>query len=233
MTTPATRYGPPSTARHYGKHRGIVTDTADPRSLGRLRARVPEVLADVESGWAWPSVPYAGDGSGLFAVPPPGTGVWIEFEAGDVSRPIWTGCWWGDSGLPADEAGTAATPTLKILRSEKGLLVALDDDARTVTVSDSDGANLVTVAAQDGTVTVKANSKVVVEAPQVELTANAAHALVFGDQLLQYLTQVAQTYQAHMHPGQANAGGPVSPAPPQPTLAPPSSALLSTKVTTG
>ncbi|MBU0596503.1 phage baseplate assembly protein V, partial [Candidatus Bipolaricaulota bacterium] len=69
--------------RHYGKHRAIVTDNEDPRGLGRIRARVPEVLGDVETGWALPCSPYAGDGAGLYAVPDPGAGVWIEFEAGD------------------------------------------------------------------------------------------------------------------------------------------------------
>jgi len=72
------------TERYYGKYRGIVTDNEDPRGLGRIRARVPEVLGDVETGWALPCAPYAGDGSGQFTVPSPGAGVWIEFEAGNV-----------------------------------------------------------------------------------------------------------------------------------------------------
>ena len=29
-------------------------------------------------------------------------GVWIEFEGGDVSYPIWTGCYWRDGELPSD-----------------------------------------------------------------------------------------------------------------------------------
>ena len=42
--------------RHYGKYRGIVTDNQDSKHLGRLKARVPEVLANVETGWALPSL---------------------------------------------------------------------------------------------------------------------------------------------------------------------------------
>ena len=34
--------------------------------------------------------------SGFYAIPPIGAGVWIEFEAGDVSRPIWVGRVVGD-----------------------------------------------------------------------------------------------------------------------------------------
>lgn len=126
--------------RHYGKHRGIVTDNQDPSNLGRLRARVPEVLGDVETGWALPCVPYAGDGEGLFTVPSVGAGVWIEFEAGDVSRPIWTGCWWGDGQLP-----NQAAPTVKLLKTASGHTILLDDTSGSekVEITDKNGAKIV------------------------------------------------------------------------------------------
>jgi uncharacterized protein involved in type VI secretion and phage assembly len=221
------------TARHYGKYRGLVTDNGDPNNLGRLRARVPEVLADVESGWALPSLPYAGDGSGLYAVPEAGTGVWIEFEAGDVSRPIWTGCWWGGGQLPKDNGGTAATPPMKIIRSEQGLMVSMDDDGQTIHVSDKDAKNVLEIQVQPGKITIKGATKAVVEAPQIELVENATHPVVFGDQLLQYLNQLVQTYQTHMHPGETALGFPVTPAPPLPPLPPATPSLLSQKVKTG
>ena len=222
-----------SADRHYGKYRGRVTDNADPKKLGRVRANVPEVLADVETGWALPCASYSGDKSGAYTVPAAGAGVWIEFEAGDVSRPIWSGCWWSSGKLPTDEGGTEATPDLKILRSEQGLMVALHDDSKSIAVSDSNGSNLLLIESQSGTITVKAASKIVVEAPQIELVDSAAHALVFGDSLLSYLNQLVSQFNAHMHPGQSNGGGPVSPAPPSPTFSPATSDLLSTKVKTG
>ena len=89
-----------TTLRHWGKYRGTVVDNADPQTQGRLRATVPEVLGDVDSGWALPCAPYGGDGSGMYAVPAVGSGVWVEFEAGDVSRPIWVGCWCGPGAAP-------------------------------------------------------------------------------------------------------------------------------------
>src|SRR5918994_2317984 len=78
--------------RHYGKYRGIVSDNEDEKNLGRLKAQVPEVLGDVATGWALPAAPFGGDGIGLFTVPPPGSRVWIEFEAGGVLRPLLGGC---------------------------------------------------------------------------------------------------------------------------------------------
>ena len=41
--------------KHYGKFRGIVTDNSDPNNQGRLKARVPAVLQDVPTGWAYPA----------------------------------------------------------------------------------------------------------------------------------------------------------------------------------
>ncbi len=228
-----TAYLHQQASRHYGKCRGLVTDNQDPKGLGRLRARVPEILGTEETGWALPCAPYAGDGSGLFAVPAPGAGVWIEFESGDVSRPLWSGCWWGANQVPANEQATPATPPVKILRSEQGLLVALDDDAQTITVSDGDGRNLVTIKAQQGQITIQATTMVVAEAPQIELVQGAPHPLVFGDNLLQYLNQLVQLFNTHLHPGQACAVGPVTPAPPMSPFTPATPALLSTKVRTG
>jgi uncharacterized protein involved in type VI secretion and phage assembly len=221
-------------ARHYGKYRGTVASNQDPKNLGRLKARVPEVLGDVETGWALPSAPYAGNGIGVFTVPPPGSGVWIEFEAGDVSRPIWTGCWWGENQLPENESGTRATPPLKIIRSEKGLMVTLDDDSQTITLSDANGSNIVTIKVREGLITIKGAVKAVVEAPQIELVENATHPVVFGDQLLQYLNQLVQLYQTHVHPGELALGVfPITPAPPVPPFPPATPALLSTRVKTG
>ncbi len=226
--------GRQAAGRYYGKYRGIVSDNSDPNNLGRLKARVPELLGSVETGWALPCTPYAGDGEGQFTVPPAGAGVWIEFESGDLSRPIWSGCWWGDNQLPQDNSGSSATPALKILRSEQGLMVTLDDNSQTICVSDRNGSNMVSIEVQQGKVKVLGMVKVVVEAPLIELVESATHPLVFGDNLLQYLTQMVTMFNTHMHPGEM-AGGflPVTPAPPAPPLTPPTPSLLSMQVKSG
>lgn len=219
--------------KHYGKFRGIVVDNADPNNQGRIKANVPAVLHDVPSGWAYPAAPYAGPGSGLWTVPPVGAGVWIEFEAGDVANPIWTGSWWAADQRPSDQAGTRAVPTLKILRSEQGLMVSLDDSGETISLSDSGGSNFLEIKVSEGSVTIKGTTKVVVDAPQIQLVDGASHPVPFGDNLLSYLSQVVQAYQSHVHPGQVAGPVPVTPAPPVPPLPPPTPALLSTKVSSG
>lgn len=74
----------------FGKYRGIVTDNDDPEKLGRMRARVPAVFGDVETGWAMPCVTVAD----CLPLPAVGSGVWIEFEGGDANYPIWSGSFW-------------------------------------------------------------------------------------------------------------------------------------------
>jgi hypothetical protein len=221
-------------SRYFGKYRGLVQDNNDPEKLGRVQVLVPEVLGAEVKAWALPCTPYAGDGSGQYTIPPKGAGVWVEFEAGDVSRPIWTGCWWGESGVPQTSDGKSGAPDLKVLRSEQGLMVTLEDDSQTITVSDTNGNNMLKIQVQQGQITLLSATKTIIEAPQIELVENAPHPLVFGDDLLQYLNQLVQMFNTHLHPGELAAGvipdTPMIPVPPFPPATP---ALLSTRVKTG
>jgi hypothetical protein len=217
--------------RFFGKYRGLVVNNIDPLGLGRLQAMVPEVLGEIPSGFALPCAPYAGTGSGQFTIPPIGAGVWIEFEAGNVSRPIWSGCWWSTGEVPMDEKGVPAQPTTKILRSDFGLIVALDDVAQTITLSDAVGLNLVTIKVLQGTIQMTSAVRVVLEAPLIQHGQGAVHPAVFGDQLLIYLNQLVAMFNAHVHPGELAAGFiPVTPAPPVPPFPPATPSLISTKV---
>jgi hypothetical protein len=93
--------------RYYGKYRGLVIENLDPEQIGRVLLQVPDVLGEIPSSWAMPCVPVAGIQSGIFAVPPIGSQVWVEFEQGDPDYPIWTGGFWG---LVADVPIFATAP---------------------------------------------------------------------------------------------------------------------------
>ncbi len=124
--------------RFFGKYRGTVTDV-DATTL-RIKAKVPSVLADQPTGWCEACVPYAGDSVGMAFLPEVGSGVWIEFESGDVSYPIWVGCYWRDGQVPSD-----ATPSVKTIVTKSGHKLLLDDDAETITISDPNN-NTVTLS---------------------------------------------------------------------------------------
>lgn len=73
--------------RFYGVYRGIVQSNSDPLNQGRLKLQVPQVLGDAVTGWAWPVYQ-----PGLSHVlPEVSSGVFVNFEGGDPSFPIWTG----------------------------------------------------------------------------------------------------------------------------------------------
>jgi hypothetical protein len=73
--------------RFYGVYRGIVQSNSDPLNKGRLKLQVPQVLGDAVTGWAW-----ATHRPGIAnVVAPVGTAVWVMFEGGDPSFPMWIG----------------------------------------------------------------------------------------------------------------------------------------------
>ena len=220
--------------RFFGKYRAIVTNVDDPEDMARIRVNAPEIYGDLESPWALPCAPYSGNGEGNYMIPSVSSGTFIECEAGDPARPLYSGCWWAKGQLPQDENGKATKPSLKIIRSSKGLLVKFDDDSQEISLSDKDGKNILTIKVGAGKITVKGARKAVVEAPQIELVENASHPVVFGDELMQYLNQIVQLYQTHTHPGELAIGIlPVTPAPPLPPFPPPTPQLISTRVKAG
>ncbi|NJM59157.1 MAG: hypothetical protein HC849_01405 [Oscillatoriales cyanobacterium RU_3_3] len=116
--------------RFYGKYRGTVTEV-DAATM-RIKAKVPSVLKEQPTGWCMACVPYAGDAVGIAFLPEVGSGVWIEFEGGDVSYPIWTGCYWRKDEFPEE-----ATEKIKAIVTQSGHKILLDDDASTITITDS------------------------------------------------------------------------------------------------
>ena len=86
---------------YFGKYRGEVVNPLDPQGLGRIQVSVPGVLGSAKLAWAMPCFPGAGPGVGIFAIPPMGAKVWVEFERGDPDYPIWSGGFWGMGETPA------------------------------------------------------------------------------------------------------------------------------------
>jgi uncharacterized protein involved in type VI secretion and phage assembly len=131
--------------RHFGKYRGVVVSNTDPERRGRLEVRVPSVLGD-QSVWALPCVPYAGDGVGLFAMPKKDSGIWIEFEQGDLNFPIWVGCFWSDGQIAALDS----SPDVKFWKTDR-LTIRIDDAEGSLTIENETGSAF-KLTAQDVTI---------------------------------------------------------------------------------
>jgi hypothetical protein len=118
--------------RFFGKYRGVVVDV-DAGTM-RVKASLPSVLADQPTGWARPCVPFAGPNMGFAFLPDVGAGVWIEFEGGDVSYPIWVGCYWHDGEEPSD-----ATSSVRAIVTKAGQKILIDVEGGAITIEDSNG----------------------------------------------------------------------------------------------
>ncbi|HEY5958837.1 MAG TPA: phage baseplate assembly protein V [Polyangiaceae bacterium] len=165
----------PQHARYFGKYRGRVVSNRDPQHRGRLQVKVPQVL-DEASTWAMPCVPYAGAGMGFFAMPEEGTGVWVEFEAGDPSFPIWVGCFWNKDDIPDSD------PDKKFFKTKKFSLT-IDDTVGEITIENDSGSK-VTLTALD--VQLK-SSTVVAEATGGKKTELSARGFSVNDAAFEVL----------------------------------------------
>lgn len=151
----------------YGKYRATVKDIADPEQRGRIRAIVPAVTGNTEwSTWALPCLPGVGNGTGVLAVPPIDSGVWIEYEGGDPDYPVWVGGFWGASfelpGLTPRGAPPVTAITLQtaqgngivisdmpgegglLIRSRSGAKISITDQG--ITIDNGQGAKIVMAA---------------------------------------------------------------------------------------
>lgn len=171
--------------KFYGKYSGEVMDNEDPFDRGRLEVSVPSLLRS-EKFWAMPCLPFGGKEMGLFMVPEIGTGVWVEFEGGDLNHPIWTGCYWRDDESPKDKKSNK--PDVRLIKSKTGLTISLDDAEEILTIRDKDDTNTIIIDVTKGQIKIKAGVSVVVEAPSVKLGGEEAfQPVVKGIDLLAYL----------------------------------------------
>jgi hypothetical protein len=73
--------------RYYGVYRGTVVSNKDPLNKRRIKATIPSVMGNLATEWAWPI-----ETSSVKVDPPAvGQGIWVMFENGDPSYPLWVG----------------------------------------------------------------------------------------------------------------------------------------------
>lgn len=140
-------------SQYFGKYRGFVVNNEDPDMRGRLMLRVPALFGENITSWALPCMPFGGLAQqGIFMIPEVGAQVWVEFEAGDLDLPIWTGVFWQQQSDVPQEA-SAAEPTKRIIKTVSGHFLLFDDteDTEKITLQHSTGSKL--DIDEEGTVT--------------------------------------------------------------------------------
>jgi len=114
--------------QYFGKYRGMVLNNIDPMQMGRIQAQVPDVAGLIPTSWAMPCFPVTGKQMGLWVLPVIGSGVWIEFEQGNLDYPIWTGCFPGSAAdIPALAlAGNPVSPSIVLQTSLQNTVMISD-----------------------------------------------------------------------------------------------------------
>lgn len=125
-----TQAGP---RQHFGKYPGLVLNNApdaDDPHRGRILVEVPGILEETPDGAAERAVQLLAKPcfpAGFFFIPEAGQQVWVEFAAGDVNEPLWSGAWYPEDGTPKTVADAPPTSAQKIIRTVSGHVVQLDD----------------------------------------------------------------------------------------------------------
>jgi hypothetical protein len=197
--------------RRYGKFRGKVADNADPHFTGRIQVTVPDVFGPKTIVTADPCLPY-----GHFYVPPNDTDVWVEFEAGDTHRPVWSGVWYPDGSAP--KQAQVSPPEHRVITTAAG---------HTIDIADKSGEEQILIRHSGGAViSIDHTGKITLGAAKVELGDGAAEPVVLGNGFSQLWTQLL----THAHPGPFPVGPSLELA--VPTMQLTAGTHLSTKVVT-
>jgi uncharacterized protein involved in type VI secretion and phage assembly len=182
------RFGLEYYGLYYSVYKGIVTDNADPQDQGRIKVRLPELGRDDPLElFAYPISPFAGPGHGFFFPPEVDARVWVMFEGGNPTLPLYLGGWWsnpskapGGSQIPVDAYAKGQAPLVREIRTKAGHRIIFDDggSAPGITIQTANGCivqladssqAIKIIAAQD--VTIQSTSATV-EATQVSVKAN-------------------------------------------------------------
>jgi hypothetical protein len=217
--------------RYYGKYPGVVLDNK-PRDgqthVGELLVEVPGILEETPDGagqramqvWAAPCfVP------GFFFIPEVNAPLWVEFAAGDINHPLWTGVWYPPGALPQTADGHSPTELQKVIQTASRHVIQLDDTSggEKVIITHTGGAkieidstdkiliknkNCSYLQIQGKTVTISGAEKVIIEGSTVCLGSGATEKAVLGNQL----NTQWQLFMTHTHPTAFGPSGPPTPS---------------------
>ena len=120
----------------FGLYRAKVVSVDDPDKNGRIRVKIPSIYGDNISPWVNPSVPFAGKDHGMIFLPEEDDGVWISFEEGNISKPVWCGSWWASGEKPPID------DNYKSIVTSQGHRIILNDDKNEIKLVHDKGSEI-------------------------------------------------------------------------------------------
>lgn len=133
---------------HFGIYRALVISTEDSLFAGRIKVRVYPMfhgVTDDQLPWCVPASPLfcgAGEGTGSFCVPDVGSYVFVFFEAGRITEPVYIAeAPTATKGLPDERI--VNYPDRRVVKSKSGISVIIDDVEPKMIVNIPAGSKLV------------------------------------------------------------------------------------------
>jgi uncharacterized protein involved in type VI secretion and phage assembly len=169
--------------RFYGVVVGIVTNNQDPDNLHRVKVQFPWLDGSTESHWARVATPMAGKKRGLYFLPEVDDEVLVAFEHGSIDFPCVIGSLWNGKDTPP-ESNSDKQNNNRALHSRSGHVIRFVDKSgsESIEIIDKQGSNKIVISSKDNTITISAQSDIVIksatgklkmEAVGVEITSQA------------------------------------------------------------
>lgn len=193
--------------RYYSVYRGIVTDNVDNQGMNRIKVCVPEVMGG-SFCWAFPKGQHGSINSGFkYLAPKIGDIVFITFEFGDPTKPIWEYHGWALKQVPQPLDG----PNKMGIVTPEGNLIVVDDDSGELNVH----FNGPIMLHSDAEIMLNATKDIqVASKDSLILNTGANGGLINIEQLTQKLNQTIQEleqlrnqFNTHIHSGVTTGPG--------------------------
>ena len=202
--------------RYYSVYRGIVVDNDDQeKHMNRIKVCCPEVMNGIIS-WAYPKGQHGSINNGFkFLAPKVGDIVFVTFEFGDPTKPLWEYHGWALNQIPSPLDG----PNKMGIITPEGNLITLDDDNGRLTIYINGDIGVaakgnVSIQAQ-GDVNVGSGDTVILNQGTNQGVVNIKELTEKLNQTVQELESLRALFNSHVHSGVTTGPGSSGPTPTQ------------------
>ncbi len=227
--------------KYYGKYPGVVLDNEPPDGShrGELLVEVHGILEETPDSQSQRPIQVTAKPCyppGFFFIPEVGDNLWVEFGAGDINNPIWTGVWYPKDKTPFNTDAKAPDRFQKVIRTFSGHVIQLDDSDSEEKIIILHKSGSTVEIDQDGKITITDKGddmSIVSKKISLGTRGGASEPLVLGETLKSKLEELIDIVKQHTHPtGVGPSGNPATEAASLQTLSASLRQILSTQNTT-
>lgn len=203
-----TEQGLEGLQRYYGTYRALVLDNDDKeKHMNRVKVIVPEVMRGVMT-WALPKGQHGSIQTGFkYISPKVGDIVFVTFEFGDPTKPLWEYHGWGLEQIPSPLDG----PNKCGIVTPEGNVIVLDDDNGTINIHLNGDLRIHnkgnTILMSDGDTNLVTGGSLILEKGENEGMVIIAKLTEKLNQTVKELEELREMFNVHIHSGVTTGPG--------------------------